>query len=74
MNRNSIIYPYWENIARAVEDICGLLFVVQTVAFAIATVLLILYVRILYKRRTWSVKTLVTKVSDAMYERKCKKG
>lgn len=74
MNRNSIIYPYWENIARAVEDICGLLFVVQTVAFAIATVLLILYVRILYKRRTWSVKALVTKVSDAMYERKCKKG
>ena len=74
MNRNSILYPYWENIARATEDICGLIFVVQTAAFIIAAVLLILYVRILYKRRTWSVKALVTKVSDAIYERKCTKG
>ena len=74
MSRNSILYPYWENIARAVEDVCGLLFVVQAVAFIVAAVLLGLYVRILYKRRTWSVKGLVTKVSDAMYERKCKRG
>lgn len=74
MNRNSILYPYWENIARAVEDICGLLFVLQSLSFVTAAVLLILYIRILYKNRTWSVKGIVTKISDAMYERKCKRG
>lgn len=74
MNRNSIIYPYWENIARAVEDICGLIFVIQTVAFVIAAVLLILYVRILYRNRTWTARRLFDKISDAMYERKCKRG
>jgi len=74
MSRNSILYPYWENIARAVEDLCGVLFVIQSVAFVIAAVLLVLYIRILYKKRTWSVKELVTKAGDAMYERKSKRG
>ena len=74
MSRNSILYPYWENIARATEDVCGLLFVIQTVSFVISAVLLILYIRILYKNRTWSVKGIFTGISDAMYERKCKRG
>ncbi len=74
MSRNSILYPYWENVARATEDLCGLLFVFQIVPFVIAAVLLILYIRILYKNRTWSVKGIVTKINDAMYERKCKRG
>lgn len=74
MSRNSIVYPYWENIARATEDMCGLLFVFQTLSFAIAAVLLGLYVRILYKNRTWTTKGMVDKISDAMYERKCKRG
>ena len=74
MSRNSILYPYWENIARACEDLCGLLFLIQSAAFTIAAVLFILYVRILYKNRTWSVKGLIEKASDAMYERKCKRG
>ena len=74
MSRNGILYPYWENIARATEDLCGLLFVFQIVPFVIAAVLLILYIRILYKNRTWSVKGIITKVNDAMYERKCKRG
>ncbi len=74
MSRNSILYPYWENTARAVEDLCGLLFVVQNVAFVIAAVLFLLYVRILYKNRTWSIKGLAGKMGDAVYERKCKRG
>lgn len=74
MSRNSILYPYWENIARATEDVCGLLFVIQTVSFVTMTVLLILYVRILYKNRTWSAKGIWEKLNDAMYERKCKRG
>lgn len=74
MSRNSILYPYWENIARAAEDICGLLFVFQMISFTVAMVLLLLYVRILYKNRTWSIKGFAEKIGDAMYERKCKRG
>lgn len=58
MSRNSIIYPYWENIARACEDVCGALFVVQTISFAIALVLILWYIRYLYKNRTWNLKTI----------------
>ena len=74
MSRNSILYPYWENIARATEDICGLFFILQSVTFVIAAVLFLWYVRILYKNRTWRTKDLLNKISDAMYERKCKRG
>lgn len=58
MSRNSILYPYWENIARATEDVCGVLFVIQTVSFGIATVLILWYVRICYKNRTWNIKMI----------------
>jgi len=74
MSRNSILYPYWENVARAAEDVCGLLFALQTVASVTAAVLFILYVRILYRNRTWSVKGLVIRIQDTVYERKCKRG
>ncbi len=73
MSRNSILYPYWENIARAKEDVCACLFVVQTIPFAIAVILLLWYVKIVYKNRTWSVRKITDKVSDAMYNRKYKK-
>lgn len=58
MSRNSILYPYWENIARATEDVCGALFVVQVVSLVIATVLLLWYGRYLYKNRTWTIKSV----------------
>ena len=74
MSRNSIIYPYWENMARAAEDMCGLLFVFQIIPFVTTAVLFLLYIRILYKNRTWTARGLVNTISDAMYERKCKKG
>jgi len=74
MSRNSILYPYWENVARATEDLCGLLFVFQSVSFVTAAVLMIQYGRILYKSRTWSIKGIADKISDSMYERKCKRG
>ena len=74
MSRNSILYPYWENIARACEDLCGLLFVIQSAAFIVAAVLLILYIRIRYKNRTWTAAKVAQRIKDAMYERKCKRG
>lgn len=62
MSRNSIIYPYWENIARAVEDVCGVLFAVQAGTFVIAAGLFIRYVWIVFKNRTWSLRTIRERV------------
>lgn len=58
MSRNSILYPYWENISRAVEDVCGALFIVQVVCFVIATTFFLWYVRYIYKNRTWTIKSV----------------
>lgn len=64
MSRNSIIYPYWENIARATEDVCGVLFILQTVSAVIAGSLLIIYLWKQYKERTWSLKSIWERVQN----------
>lgn len=51
MSRNSIIYPYWENIARATEDVCGILFVLQMISLGIIVILSIWYVRKVYEKK-----------------------
>lgn len=64
MSKNSIIYPYWENIARATEDVCGALFVIQTFSFGVAAVLFLWYIWRLYKNRTWSIKTIWERIQN----------
>lgn len=58
MSRNGILYPYWENQARAHEDICGILFIIQAVSFCIVFVLLLWYIWHRYKTRTWRIRDL----------------
>lgn len=64
MSRNSIIYPYWENIARATEDVCGMLFVLQTMSAVTASALFIAYIWILYKNRKWSLRTIWERIQS----------
>ena len=56
MSRNSIIYPYWENIARATEDVCGILFIIQTTSVLVSAGLLIIYLWKQYKERKRSLR------------------
>ena len=58
MSSNGILYPYWENQARAHEDICGILFIIQAVSFCIVFVLLLWYIWHRYKTRTWRIRDL----------------
>lgn len=55
MSRNNIIYPYWENIARALEDVCGILFALQMISLGTAVILTIWYVRKIYEKKGSSV-------------------
>lgn len=58
MSSRGMIYPYWENIARAKEDICAAWYLVQMITFAIAAVLTLWYGWYRFKNREWNVKVL----------------
>lgn len=53
MNGKAIIYPYWENIARGYEDILALLLVFRILFLLYPIVLLIIFIIVRWKRRTW---------------------
>jgi len=55
MSRNSIIYPYWENIARATEDVCSVLFLLQMISLGMVVILSIWYVRKVYEKKGNSI-------------------
>lgn len=66
MNGKAIVYPYWENIARAYEDILALLMVFEllflALALGIAAAASILY----WRRKSWTVKGVVLGIKDKL--------
>lgn len=51
MSQKGIIYPYWENVARAIEDICSILWLIQLITAVIFAVLVIHIVYRQWKKR-----------------------
>lgn len=74
MSRNAVVYPYWENIARAAEDLCAVVFVCGSIAFVTAAVLLIRYSYIVYKNRSRSITDVFAKMCKNIYDRISKRG
>ncbi len=65
MNGKAIIYPYWENIARAYEDILSM-FMFFILLFVGAPVIIIIVILVLlWKRKNWTVKGVILKWKDA---------
>ena len=66
MNGKAIIYPYWENVARAYEDIVSLLMIFEliflTLALGIIAVLCILW----WRNKTWTVKGVSLWLKDKL--------
>ncbi|MDD6202128.1 MAG: ABC transporter permease [Lachnospiraceae bacterium] len=58
MSRKGIIYPYWENIARAYEDIFAVCLFFRMIALVTALVLIGIYLVGRWKRRTFTIKDL----------------
>ena len=54
MQTQAIIYPYWENIARAVENQIAVLFLFRVFFLLIPIVLIVIQVVILWKHRKWN--------------------
>lgn len=68
MSFQGIVFPYWENIARGVEDILALLLCIKCMLLLVPSIFLIGLIRCLWKKRTWRLRTAVMWIQDKIYE------
>ena len=64
----SIHYPYWENIARGLEEELAFIFILERLLLAYPTLVLCAFVVSLYRNKTWTTAQLVKKVQDKIYD------
>ena len=62
MNGKAIIYPYWENVARGTEDILLVLTLFMLVFFVIPMTVIVIKLIILWRHRTWNIKSIWKKI------------
>ena len=67
MQLKPVIYPYWENNARAYENILAVIFLVQIICQIILFVMAAIIVIQAYRHRKWTVGQIVEKISDWKY-------
>jgi hypothetical protein len=68
MRTNSVEYPFWENIARVVEDRQLRLLIIRYVLLIFPIICVIVLLYRLWKSRTWTVKGLVLMLFDRINE------
>lgn len=66
MNGRAIIYPYWENVARGYEDILALLTLFQMLLLIYPSGVLLVWIVIRWKNKTWTAKTVFVTVQDKL--------
>lgn len=71
MSSKGIIYPYWENLARAKEDIAAVFYAIQIVTFLLVVILTLCYIWYRFKNRTWNLRLICEKMGE-VYEKKSK--
>ncbi|MBQ7776519.1 MAG: ABC transporter permease [Lachnospiraceae bacterium] len=64
MNGKAIIYPYWENVARAYEDRVAVMMLFQLIFLVFPVIVISIVLVILWKRRTWTVKSVLLSLRD----------
>ncbi len=62
MNGKAIIYPYWENVARAYEDILAVLMLFELLFIAYPVIIIVGALRYRWKHRTWTVKSVMARL------------
>lgn len=66
MNGKAIIYPYWENVARGYEDILALLTLFQMVFALYPSGVLLVWIVIRWKNKTWTARTVFVAAQDKL--------
>lgn len=69
MSSKGILYPYWENIARAVEDIAAVFYAIEALTFLLAAALTLWYLWYRFQNRTWNLRILWEKI-QRIWEKK----
>ncbi|WP_408071041.1 ABC transporter permease [Butyrivibrio sp. JL13D10] len=68
MQTKPVIYPYWENNARAYENVLAVVFLIQIICAVIIFIMLAIAVVQAYRHRKWTVGMLVHKFADWKYD------
>lgn len=66
MNGKAIIYPYWENMVRGLEDILMVLAIFTILFLMYPAIVIIVMVRRLWKSRTWTIKDIWKKIKGGV--------
>jgi hypothetical protein len=66
MNGKAIIYPYWENVARATEDKLAVIMIFQLLFTAIPVMMISVLVCKAWKYKKWTVKSVVLHIKDSL--------
>ena len=63
-----IFYPYWENVARAWEDVLGVLFLIRIICKVIFWLIVAGFAVYAYRHKTWTVRGVAEDLADRKYE------
>ena len=72
MHKNLIEYPFWENVARAKEDLAVILLLVAFLLLLFPAIAVLRWGWRRFKRRKWTMKRLIQFIQEKMEEKKKK--
>ena len=68
MSLNGVVYPYWENVARGLEDTLALCLLLKSILLFFPIIFVIIVLVYLWKNRTWTLGKGISWVQDKVYE------
>lgn len=73
MNGKAIIYPYWENIARGMEDILAFLTLIVVICIAVPALITAIWLIYRWKHKKWTIKSVWEKIGMGLSRLKPRK-
>ena len=74
MQTTGISFPFWENRARAWENILSLVFMAYCLCLFAAAVVLVILIVSWYRHKKWNTGSLAKKASDWIYDRQSERA
>ena len=68
MSLKGVVYPYWENVARGLEDILALCLLLKSMLLLFPIVFAMIVLAYVWRNRTWTLGKGIVWMQDKMYE------
>ena len=62
MHDKAILYPYWENVARAYEDLLAILALFVVIFFGVPALIVFIWLIYRWKHKKWTWRSVLDKV------------